>query len=156
MIEWKYGITPADMIHAPVLAAIHRASFPEGESWGADAIGLQLRFPRVFALFHPAGGMILARCAVDQAEVLTMGVLPGLRARGLGTALLTAGMEKAASLGAREIFLEVSARNRAAHALYIKCKFTETGRRPGYYRGGVDALVLRAQLPPPPSPHDDG
>jgi ribosomal-protein-alanine N-acetyltransferase len=49
--------------------------------------------------------------------------------------------------GAGPVFLEVSAANAAALALYRAAGFAEAGRRPGYYRtpegAALDALVLR-------------
>jgi len=46
--------------------------------------------------------------------------------------------------------LEVAATNRAACAIYQKQGFAPAGMRKAYYPGGVDALVLKAQLPLPP------
>ena len=69
-------IARAGPAEAAALAAIHHAAFPPGERWGADAMALQLALPGVFALLHPQGGMVMARLAADEAEILTLAVHP--------------------------------------------------------------------------------
>ncbi|MDE2199943.1 MAG: GNAT family N-acetyltransferase [Rhodospirillales bacterium] len=128
--------------HAPAMAAIHAASFPPPERWGVDAMALQLGQPGAFGLIDPAGGFLLARVAADEAEILTVAVAPEARRKGLARALLEAAAGTAASRGARRLFLEVATTNAAARALYAGCGFAEIGRRPRYYPGGGDALVL--------------
>lgn len=136
----------AEPLHAAALAAIHGAAFPPGERWGADAMALQLALPGAFGWLDPAGGLVLARIAADEAEVLTLAVLPGLRGRGIGRALLDRAMATAAGRGAGAMFLEVGEGNAPARALYAAAGFAEVGRRRRYYRGGADALVLRCDL----------
>ena len=41
------------------------------------------------------------------------------------------------------MLLEVAADNDAAQALYASAGFVEIARRPGYYPGGRDAVVMR-------------
>jgi ribosomal-protein-alanine N-acetyltransferase len=129
-----------------VLAAIHGAAFAAADAWSRDVFDLQLALPNVFALLHEAGGLILVRIAADEAEILTLAVIPGERCRGVGYFLLMKAMEGAASLGVRSLFLEVSIVNINARALYTKVGFQEVGRRPHYYSDQSDALVLRLDL----------
>jgi ribosomal-protein-alanine N-acetyltransferase len=138
----------ATSAHAAALAEIHRAAFPPGEAWGADAIALQLDLPGSFGLLDPSGGMALARMAADEAELLTLAVAPQVRRRGIGGRLLVAIVEQMAKAGAGTLFLEVSEANRAARALYETAGFRQMGRRRRYYPDGTDALVLRARLIP--------
>lgn len=140
-------IEPAQAVHAVAMAAIHAAAFPKGQSWGPDAIALQLGLPGTFGLIAE-GGMVLARAAADEAEILTLAVVPAARRRGLGRALLDAARREASRRGARAMFLEVSSGNRAARALYSAAGFAEVGRRGRYYPDGTDALILRASLSP--------
>jgi [ribosomal protein S18]-alanine N-acetyltransferase len=140
------GIETATQAHAPAMAAIHRAAFPPGEVWGEDVMTLQLGLAGAFGRLHPDGGMVLARVAADEADILTIAVLPDARRRGLGRALLLAAMEEAARRGAKLMFLEVGVANDAAGALYAACGFVQVGRRRGYYANGADALVMRARL----------
>ena len=141
-------VEPATPAHAAALAAIHAAAFPPGERWGPDAMALQLAQPGGFGFVAPAGGLVLARVAADEAEVLTLGVAPGARRAGLGRLLLRAAMAGAASRGAVSMVLEVAAGNAPAQALYAAAGFAAVGRRRRYYPNGADALVLRAPLIP--------
>jgi ribosomal-protein-alanine N-acetyltransferase len=131
------------------MAAIHRAAFPPGEAWGPDAISLQLALPGVAGWCHADGGMILARVAADEMEVLTLAVMPAARRRGLGTALLRTATDWAVAQGAVAAFLEVAADNASAQALYARGGFLPVGRRSRYYPDGSDAIVLRRSLTGP-------
>jgi len=139
-------IIQATKAHAVALAAIHAASFPPREAWGADAIGLQLALPGVFGLIEERGGMLLGRIAADEAEVLTLAVTPGARRQGMGTGLLWEAKARMVSHGASVVFLEVAASNVAALSLYRAEGFVEVGRRPRYYADGSNAVVMRARL----------
>lgn len=141
--EMLVAATPA---HAAAMALLHGSAFPLRERWGADAIGLQLELPGAFGWIAPVGGMILARTIVDEAEVLTLAVDPAVQRQGVGRALLQQAMTTARERGARVIFLEVSADNLPAQALYAGSDFATVGRRAVYYPGGGDALVLRRSL----------
>ena len=142
----SWSVLPATAAHAAALAAIHRAAFPPREAWGPDAIALQLALPGVFGLVEQQGGMLLARTAADEAEVLTLAVLPAVRRRGLGRALLLLAMAEARRRGAATMALEVAATNRAGQALYEQAGFAPVGHRRRYYADGSDALVLRVSL----------
>jgi [ribosomal protein S18]-alanine N-acetyltransferase len=129
-----------------VLAAIHATAFPPADAWSRDVFDLQLATPNVFGLLHLAGGLILARVAPDEAEILTLAVVPTARRGGLGHVLLLEAADMAAALGARAVFLEVSVANIAAQELYTKAGFVQAGRRRQYYSDRSDALVLRLDL----------
>ncbi len=137
------GIVAAGVAHAGALAAIHGAACPAAERWDAGAIAALLGTPGCFALLAEAGGMAILRVAGDEAEVLTLAVLPAVRARGIGGALLAAGLTEAALRGAATVLLEVAPDNVAARALYARAGFGEVGLRRGYYPDGGDALVMR-------------
>ena len=130
------------------MALLHARAFADRERWGADAIGLQLALPGAFGWIAPAGGMILARVAADEAEILTLAVDPSVQRRGLGRSLLEQAMATARQQGAGTLFLEVASGNGAARALYAASGFATVGCRRGYYPGGGDALVLRRRLQP--------
>ncbi len=95
-----------------------------------------------------AGGFVLARAVADEAEILTLAVDPLLQRQGAGRLLLRAAMHGARQRGAAAMFLEVAPSNAAALALYGAAGFAQVGRRPRYYPGGGDALVLRGPLIP--------
>jgi ribosomal-protein-alanine N-acetyltransferase len=129
-----------------VMAEIHRAAFPPAEAWSRDVMLLHLELPLTFGLLHAGGGMILARVAADEAEILTLAVVPARRGQGIGAALLRAAMERAAGMGATAIVLEVAVTNQAARSLYAAHGFTAAGLRRRYYADGTDALILRSTL----------
>jgi ribosomal-protein-alanine N-acetyltransferase len=131
---------------APALAALHAAAFPPAQAWGRDAIALLLAMPGAFGLWREGAGLVLARMAAGEAEILTVAVVPAARRRGHGTALLREGMAAARARGAGAMFLEVAAGNAPALALYAREGFVEVGRRRRYYADGADALVLRRDL----------
>lgn len=141
-------MTAATVAHAALLAEIHAAAFPAAESWSRDVIALQLELPTTFALLHPAGGFVMARTVVDEAEILTLAVMPTHRRQGLGRLLLGAAMTRAAVLGAAAMFLEVATTNHAARGLYEAMGFVKAGHRRRYYADGTDALILRSTLTP--------
>jgi len=134
--------------HAAALAAIHATALAGEEAWDAAAFARQLALPGVFGLLHPDGGLVLARLAADQAEILTLAVVQSARRRGVGTELLREAAAEAAARGGAWLFLEVSARNAAARALYEGAGFRPVGRRRSYYADGSDALVLAFPLSP--------
>ena len=138
---------------ASLLAALHAASFDAAERWDAPAMAALLDMPGCFACLDPGPdadavpvGMILVRVVADEAEVLTIAVLPPRRGRGVGRALLDEARAEASRRGACRMFLEVAVPNAAARALYRAGGFLQVGRRRAYYPDGSDAL-LSCKLP---------
>jgi ribosomal-protein-alanine N-acetyltransferase len=145
-------ITPVGPEAAPLLAALHAEAFAPPDRWSADAIALLAALPGHVALLATRRGeplgFALGRVAAQEAEVLTIAVLPRARREGAGGSLMRALMAGAAARGAGELFLEVSEGNAPARALYRRLGAAEAGRRRRYYPDGSDALVLRLVLSP--------
>ena len=139
-------VRPAGLEAAPALAGLHAVCFADGENWDAGSIGSLLGTPGTVAVMEDEAGFGMFRVAGEEADVLTLAVVPAARRRGLGGALLTAGIEWCGALGARAMFLEVAASNVAARALYGRAGFVAVGWRRGYYGKGEDAVVMRAGL----------
>ncbi len=139
-------IRSAGPFDPPAMAAIHAAAFPAGEAWSATIFAGHLSMPGVFGFLTEEGGLILARAAADEAEILTLAVVPEARRAGVGRALLERARSAAAAAGAEAMFLEVSAGNLAARGLYDAAGFETVGRRRRYYPDGSDALVMRVSL----------
>jgi ribosomal-protein-alanine N-acetyltransferase len=140
------SLTPAGPAAAGLLAAIHAHAFDE--PWDSAAFGALLNGPGVVALVAEKGGepvgLVMVRAVADEAEILTLAVLPSARRRGVGAALMRAALAEAARFGARRLFLEVAEDNAAAAGLYARLGFVEVGRRRGYYaRGGGEAAAAR-------------
>jgi [ribosomal protein S18]-alanine N-acetyltransferase len=146
-------LLPAALVHTDLLAGMHRICFTE--TWDGDAMASLLTMPGAGGLIavdgdslvpaaRPPGpaGFILWRTALDEAEILTVAVLPPWRRTGLGGQLLAAALAASAEAGARCMFLEVATDNIAALSLYQKWGFCQAGLRKGYY-SGKDAAVMR-------------
>lgn len=125
------------------------------ETWHAAAVERTLATPGSFALLartpRRAAGLILARVAAEECEILWLVVPAPWRRRGIGRRLLRAALRSAAGHSAGTAFLEVSQDNRAALALYGSEGFRPCGRRRAYYGGGrqgnaCDALVYKKAL----------
>lgn len=85
-------------------------------------------------------------CSAREAHISTIAVHPRLRRKGLGQLILIAMIEKARSVGADHITLEVRASNSIAQSLYRKYGFQVVGRRRGYYSASnEDAVIMAAQ-----------
>lgn len=124
-------------------------------TWDAIALERVLAAPGYFALLaHTAGdvaGLVLARAAADECEILWIVVGPSWRRKGLGRRLLRSALQLAAALGASTAYLEVAATNRAAIALYGVEGFQAFGRRAAYYRSAeigtaCDAVLYKKTL----------
>jgi ribosomal-protein-alanine N-acetyltransferase len=136
------------------LADLHARAF--AEAWDARALKQMLQMAGAFGFVRDNDapqGFILARIAADEAEILTLAVVPECRRSGIGRALVRQAAAHAEKLGARALFLEVDAANAGAIALYASLGFGTVGLRPGYYRTpsgrDVDGLTMRATLPLP-------
>ena len=142
-------VTPLPAGAAEPLAAMHGACFPE-EPWDAAALRRILALSGAFGYLAWDGGdptgFVVARDLGEEIEILSIGVLPEQRRRGIGQALLAAVVAETVRRRAGSIVLEVGTANTAARRLYAACGFVQVGRRPHYYRrleGMIDALILR-------------
>ncbi len=134
---------------AAPLSVMHRICFPE-DPWDAAAVARILRLPGGFGFLawqaDAPAGFLLARDLGDEAEILSLGVLPHWRRQRVGQALLAAVVGEAAARHIASVVLEVASENEPARRLYAAFGFRQVGRRPRYYRrngGAVDALILR-------------
>ncbi|MBA3232450.1 MAG: GNAT family N-acetyltransferase [Propionibacteriales bacterium] len=82
----------------------------------------------------------------DIADVQRIAVLPACRRTGVGTRLLREVVAEARRRGCDRVLLEVGADNPAALALYVADGFEIIDRRPRYYPGTRDALVMQRRL----------
>jgi len=95
-------------------------------------------------------GYLIGREAGGIGEVLNLAVAPEFRRRGMGEALLEAGLAAFRRSRVDEVFLEVRESNTSARALYTRYGFRPVGQRSAYYRNPKeDALVLRLELSQP-------
>jgi len=148
-------IRPLRSDKAEACARLHAAGF--AHPWSTDEVARLLADASTLAAaaLDPARGslrgFVIARLAADEAEILTVAVDAAWRSRGVGRALVSEALRRAANAGARAMFLEVDEGNAPALALYRHLGFIKVGERPGYYRrkDGSKALavVMRRSLP---------
>ncbi len=92
---------------------------------------------------------LVAWHVADELHILNIATVPSLRRRGLGTSLMSAALEYAASSGVRLVLLEVRRSNRDARRFYRRLGFSAMGVRPGYYAdNGEDAIEMALELDP--------
>ncbi|QEO15192.1 ribosomal-protein-alanine N-acetyltransferase [Agromyces intestinalis] len=137
------------------IMVLERATFVD-DAWPVDAMARELANPHAYYLvavdddspddvFAYAG--LLAPEGGDQGDIQTIAVEAGRRGAGLGRALMQALIAEARRRGVESIFLEVRADNPVARGLYASLGFAEIGVRRRYYRGGIDAVHMRADVP---------
>lgn len=139
-------MTPAE------LASLHARCFTTPRPWGAAEFAELLSSRFCFLLTEPEG-FLLGRVIAGEAELLTLAVAPEERRLGTGRKLVARFAEAATQRDADTAFLEVSAENTAARALYAQAGWTESGRRKGYYRTPegchIDAVIMTRALDTP-------
>ena len=142
------SVREAGPLDARLLAALHRACFQR--PWDEAAMAQFTSAPGTLCLIGSVGdvvgGLLIARKADDEAEILTFGVTPPCRNQGLGRALLQTAVERLRGSGAKRLFLEVADGNEAALRLYRSCGAAPVGRRQGYYDHGADAAIFSLAL----------
>jgi ribosomal-protein-alanine acetyltransferase len=119
--------------HTPWTEAQVRSSLSAPTTSGWVAVGVE------GALL----GHLLASDVAEEGEILTLAVAPSARRRGIARALVRACTDHWLAVGVRAGWLEVRDDNDPARGLYAGTGFSEAGARRGYYRDGVDAVVMR-------------
>ena len=131
------------------LADIHARSILVPTPWSPPTFE-GLITARGAILVSEEQGFALGRVTVDEAELLTLAVLPEARRRGIARKCLTAFEHKAEAMGASHAFLEVAETNFAARALYQSAGWSEDAIRRDYYRvsggGTINAIVMSKSL----------
>jgi len=90
-------------------------------------------------------GYIMFWVVFEELHLMNLAVLPEVRRRGLGTALVRHALM--AAHGARMALLEVRASNTAALAMYRKLEFVQKIVRKGYYNHPrEDAVIMMREL----------
>jgi len=89
----------------------------------------------------------------QDAMILSMGIRPGWRGRGLGQRFVGMVLDKLGSRGLRSVSLLVGADNRRAIKVYSDVGFEVVSESPGDPRTGSTLLVMRLQLQKPEESH---
>ena len=146
---------------APEIALLGAGTFVRGWSPASIAAELSRADAEVWALgsgdpSHRLDGFLLARRVPSGAagspagdlEVLLMAVRESERRRGGASALLATALAAARRVGIGCVRLDVRASNATAIALYLRHGFAVRGRRPRYYEGREDAILMSLELEP--------
>jgi ribosomal-protein-alanine N-acetyltransferase len=131
---------------AAIERAIHRFPWTLGNFSDALDNGYLCK---VAELDGDIAGYAVMMPALDEVELLDIGIAAEYQGRGLGSDLLLRMIELAHSINLRRMFLEVRPSNLAALALYGKHDFRKIGLRRGYYAAGderEDAIVMERIL----------
>ena len=124
------------------LANLHKKCFPK-KPWSADDFR-DLKNSGC-EIIMSENGFIVYRIAVDEAEIITIGVSPEMRRQGIASAMIGIIEKTLLNQGVKKIFLEVAATNTPAQKLYENCGFKTVGLRPKYY-DGVDAILMSKDI----------
>ncbi len=146
------GLETRPMLHSDVDAVweLEKALFP-GDAWPREMFvdELDLVDTRNYWVVQDAGKIIAycgLMCVLPLADVQTIAVDPEYEGRGIGTLLLRLMIDTAAARSATDLLLEVREDNPRAQGLYERHGFEAIHRRKGYYRDGVDAVIMRKVL----------
>jgi ribosomal protein S18 acetylase RimI-like enzyme len=143
------AIARAALADAAPLATLAASALPEAEAWSEPGFAVEIAAPqaRVWVARSPGGalvGYLVAHRVLDELQLLSIAVEAAARRRGVGRALIEGAL--ASEPGLRSLQLEVRADDPGAQAFYARLGFRALGRRPGFYAGGVDALLLGRDL----------
>lgn len=131
------------------MAEIHAAAFSTSRPWSAAEFTSLLSSPLVFAITLQ-DGFALGRVVADEAELLTIAVMPTVQRAGTGRRLLDDYEVQAHARAAETSFLEVAEDNVAAVSLYRSVGYETRTMRQGYYSRGngklVNALIMFRKL----------
>jgi ribosomal-protein-alanine N-acetyltransferase len=136
------------------LVALDAICFAPALAYSSAELTYFLRHPRSSSLVAEAAsgivGFVIFDWRLEQGRrvghFITVDVSPARRRAGLGTRLMVAAEEARASAGCTSVLLEVATGNAPAQALYRSLGYGFTGRIPGYYPDGSDAVVMRKAL----------
>ena len=123
------------------LARAHAACFAPPSNGSAN--GGMLYLPGIFGMIGTDkgsggfGGVAICGVFVEEAELLSIGILPERRCLDWGRALSSVVLAETRATGANTIVLKVADGNEAAQSLYNALGFVWVGRREIYYGSGA-------------------
>lgn len=150
-------IAPAAAADLPRVAELAQASLQD--AWPPASFETELALPeaRLWVARCPDGevgdrgavaagvcGYAALRRVADELHLLSLAVAHARRRRGVGRALLERAI--AGEPGVRVVHLEVRADRPEARSFYDALGFVAVGRRPRYYRGREDAVLMTRSL----------
>ncbi len=139
---WKYE----DILR---ISELEKECFPT-EPWSFGMLASSFETEGFCGLLAEEGGEVIGyggiTIAADTSDIDNIAVTEQYRRGGVASAIICALCEKAKSMGAEKVFLEVRVSNSAAMSLYLKHGFKGVYARTRYYPDGEDCLVMSKEL----------
>lgn len=141
----------ANAFDLPVFASLDKELFPYSP-WSASQYKEEFSSPtRYFVVAVDTEQNIVGYAGVfapggAEADVLTVGVVPQERGKGIARQLMALTTDWARIQGSTAMMLEVKVDNLAAIGLYESLGYSRLNIRPNYFGAGLDALVMRLEL----------
>jgi [ribosomal protein S18]-alanine N-acetyltransferase len=142
---------PAHSFDLPVFVSLDKELFPYSP-WSTSQYKEEFSAPtRYFVVAEDEAKNIIGYAGVfapggAEADVLTVGVVPEQRGKGVARHLMALVTEWAGQQGSTAMMLEVKVDNVAAIALYESLGYSKLNTRKDYFGPGLDALVMRLEL----------
>ena len=141
----------ANAFDLPVFVSLDKELFPYSP-WSASQYKEEFSSPTrhfVVALDEQKG--IIAYAGVfapgeAEADILTVGVVPSHRGKGIAKALMVLITDWANTQGSTSMMLEVKTDNADAIGLYESLGYSKLNVRKDYFGAGLDAQVMRLEL----------
>ncbi len=136
----------------PVFVSLDRELFPYSP-WSASQYKEEFSAPtRHFVVALDDEQSIIGYAGVfapggAEADVLTVGVVPNHRGKGIARQLMALITDWAHEQGSTAMMLEVKVDNQDAIGLYESLGYSKLNTRKDYFGSGLDALVMRLELP---------
>jgi len=146
------GYRVATAFDLPVFASMDKELFPYSP-WSSSQYKEEFSSPtRHFVVAVDAAQNIVGYAGVfapggAEADVLTVGVVPGHRGKGIAKTLMGMITDWAGQQGSTAMMLEVKVDNLEAIGLYESLGYSKLNTRKDYFGAGLDALVMRLELP---------
>jgi ribosomal-protein-alanine N-acetyltransferase len=142
----------ANAFDLAVFVSLDKKLFPYSP-WSASQYKEEFSSPtRHFVVALDAAQNIIGYAGVfapggAEADVLTVGVIPSHRGKGIARQLIGLITDWAKQQGSIAMMLEVKVDNLEAIGLYESLGYSKLNVRKDYFGAGLDALVMRLDLP---------
>jgi ribosomal-protein-alanine N-acetyltransferase len=141
----------ANAFDLPVFVSLDKELFPYSP-WSASQYKEEFSSPtRHFVVAIDEAHNIIGYAGVfapggAEADVLTVGVIPAQRGKGIARQLMAMITDWATAQGSIAMMLEVKVDNSEAIGLYESLGYSKLNIRKDYFGAGLDALVMRLDL----------
>jgi ribosomal-protein-alanine N-acetyltransferase len=134
------------------LYRIDQACFPKGIAYGRTELRIYLGAEGSHCLLAETSGDVAGYILTDRSReighIVTLDVLEKYRRQNVGSVLLEAAEQEAASRGGKLMVLETATTNKPAIAFWKKHGYREFGMAANYYGRGLDAYRMHKSLAP--------